>query len=63
MKIEHMSKVFPLFTDSMKGHVILIDEPESSLHPSWQSRLVPILRRCAKSMTVRLFLLHILRKL
>lgn len=44
-----LSKVFPLFTDSMKGHVILIDEPESSLHPSWQTRLVSILRRCAKS--------------
>lgn len=44
-----LSKVFPLFTDSMKGHVILIDEPEDSLHPSWQTRLIPILRRCAKS--------------
>lgn len=44
-----LSKVFPLFTDSMKGHVILIDEPEGSLHPSWQTRLVPILRRCAEN--------------
>lgn len=43
-----LSKVFPLFTDSMKGHVILIDEPEDSLHPSWQTRLIPILRRCAQ---------------
>lgn len=44
-----LSKVFPLFADSMKGHVVLIDEPEDSLHPSWQTRLVPILRRCAQS--------------
>lgn len=44
-----LSKVFPLFTESMKEHVILIDEPEDSLHPSWQTRLVPILRRCAKN--------------
>lgn len=44
-----LSKVFPLFTDSMKEHVILIDEPEDSLHPSWQARLIPILRRCAKN--------------
>lgn len=44
-----LSKIFPLFTDSMKGHVVLIDEPEDSLHPSWQARLVPILRRCVES--------------
>ena len=44
-----LSKVFPLFTDSMKGHVILIDEPEDSLHPSWQVRLIPVLRRCSES--------------
>lgn len=44
-----LSKVFPLFMDNMKEHIILIDEPESSLHPSWQTRLVPILRRCAKN--------------
>lgn len=43
-----LSKIFPLFTDDMKGHVILFDEPEESLHPSWQNRLVPILRKCAK---------------
>lgn len=44
-----LSKVFPLFTDSMQGHVILMDEPEDSLHPSWQARYIPLLRRCAKS--------------
>lgn len=43
-----LGKVFPLFTEEMKGKVILMDEPEESLHPSWQSNLVPVLRRCAK---------------
>lgn len=43
-----LAKVFPLFTEEMKGKVILMDEPEESLHPSWQSMLVPVLRRCAK---------------
>lgn len=44
-----LSKVFILFTDGMKGHVILIDEPESSLHPSWQTRILPVLRRCSET--------------
>lgn len=44
-----LSKVFILFTDDMKGHVILIDEPESSLHPSWQTRILPVLRRCSET--------------
>lgn len=44
-----LTKVFSLFTEDVKGNVILIDEPESSLHPSWQARLIPILRRCAKN--------------
>ena len=41
-------KVFPLFMGDMKGRVVLMDEPDSSLHPSWQSYLLPILRRCAE---------------
>ena len=41
-------KVFPLFMGDMKGRVILMDEPDSSLHPSWQAYLLPILRRCAE---------------
>ena len=43
-----LTKVFPLFMGDMKGHVILMDEPDSSLHPSWQTYLLPILRRCAE---------------
>lgn len=48
-ELQILSKVFVLFTDDMKGTVILIDEPESSLHPSWQTRILPVLRRCAES--------------
>lgn len=47
-ELQILSKVFVLFTDDMKGHVILIDEPESSLHPSWQARILPVLRRCTE---------------
>lgn len=41
-------KVFPLFDMDMAQRVILMDEPESSLHPSWQSYLLPVLRRCVQ---------------
>lgn len=44
-----LSKVFVLFTEDMKGHVILIDEPESSLHPAWQTQILSVLRRCSES--------------
>jgi Predicted ATPase len=43
-----LGKVFPLFINEMRDKVILMDEPEESLHPSWQINLVPVLRRCAK---------------
>ncbi len=43
-----LAKVFPLFMGDIEGRVILMDEPDSSLHPSWQSYLLPILRRCAE---------------
>jgi predicted ATPase len=44
-----MGKVFPLFTgDNIRDKIILMDEPEESLHPSWQIQLLPIIRRCAE---------------
>lgn len=43
-----LSKAFVLFTEDMKGHVILIDEPEGSLHPSWQTRILSVFRRCSE---------------
>lgn len=43
-----LSKVLPLFASDVKNRVILMDEPDASLHPSWQSYLLPVLRRCAE---------------
>lgn len=43
-----LAKLFPLFMADMQGRVVLMDEPDSSMHPAWQSYLVPVLRRCAK---------------
>lgn len=41
-----LSRFFPLFADDITNCLILIDEPEDSFHPLWQSQIVPILRRC-----------------
>jgi predicted ATP-binding protein involved in virulence len=37
-----MSKVLYLYLEDIKDKVILIDEPELSLHPSWQNRVLKI---------------------
>lgn len=51
-----LAKVFTLFTGEVRDKVILIDEPEDSMHPSWQSCLVPVLRRCAKQNNCQIIL-------
>lgn len=51
-----LAKVFTLFTDEMKNSTVLMDEPEESLHPSWQSCLVPVLRRCSKENNIQFIL-------
>ncbi|MDR0962605.1 MAG: AAA family ATPase [Mediterranea sp.] len=43
-----MGKIFPLFTGDIRDKIVLMDEPEESLHPSWQIQLLPIIRRCAE---------------
>jgi predicted ATP-binding protein involved in virulence len=45
---ELLNKVFSLYTSDIKDSVILIDEPEISLHPSWQNRIVKIYTNFAK---------------
>lgn len=45
---EILSKVFFLFISDIKDSIILIDEPEISLHPSWQNRIVKIYKAFAK---------------
>ena len=55
VKIENLSngermlitRTFSLFLGEYKNSVILIDEPESSLHPTWQSRITSIYQRFA----------------
>ncbi len=44
---ELITKAFSLYLDDIKDHIILIDEPESSLHPSWQSRIASIYEKFA----------------
>jgi len=46
---EILSKVFFLFISDIKDSIILIDEPEISLHPSWQNRIVKIYKEFAKA--------------
>ena len=45
---ELLSKVFFLYISDIKDSIILIDEPEISLHPSWQNRVVTIYKNFAK---------------
>lgn len=39
---ELISRVFCLYLANIQDSVILIDEPESSLHPNWQNRIAAI---------------------
>jgi len=43
-----MSKVLYLYLENINNNVILIDEPELSLHPSWQNRVLKIYENFAK---------------
>ena len=44
---EIITKALPLFLDDVKESVILIDEPESSLHPEWQNQILDIYKEFA----------------
>jgi predicted ATPase len=43
-----LSKVLYLYLKEIKGSVILIDEPELSLHPAWQNRVLKLYETFAK---------------
>ena len=45
---ELLTKIFSLYISDIKDSLILIDEPENSLHPIWQNRIAPIYQRFAK---------------
>jgi predicted ATPase len=44
---EMLTKVFPLFISPVKDSIILIDEPESSLHPNWQNEIIDLYYKIA----------------
>ncbi len=43
-----LSKIFYLYLEQPKNKIILIDEPELSLHPSWQNKILGIYENFAK---------------
>ena len=42
-----VNKILALYLDNFQNEVILIDEPEESLHPSWQYRIAPLYQKFA----------------
>jgi predicted ATP-binding protein involved in virulence len=51
-----LSKVLYLFLKDYKDKVILIDEPELSLHPSWQNKVLKIYDNFAKQNTCQVII-------
>jgi predicted ATP-dependent endonuclease of OLD family len=45
---ELLSKIFYLHVANIKDSIILIDEPEISLHPSWQNKIIKIYKNFAE---------------
>lgn len=45
---ELITKAFSLYLADIQDSVILIDEPETSLHPSWQNRILSVYEMIAK---------------
>jgi len=43
-----LTKVLPLYLSDYKNGVILIDEPETSLHPNWQFQIINLYKKIAK---------------
>ena len=42
-----LSKILYLFFEDYKNKIILIDEPELSLHPSWQNKILQVYKKFA----------------
>ena len=45
---EILTKIFSLYLAEIQNTLILIDEPENSLHPIWQNRIAPIYQKFAE---------------
>ena len=53
---ELITKAFSLYIADKKDSVILIDEPETSLHPNWQNRILKIYEDFAKENNNQIFI-------
>jgi len=43
-----LTKILPLYLHDFKNGIILIDEPEISLHPNWQFQIIDLYKKIAK---------------
>jgi predicted ATP-binding protein involved in virulence len=53
---ELINKSFSLYLADMKDSIIFVDEPEGSMHPSWQSRIAGIYQKIADENNNQIFL-------
>ena len=53
---ELITKAFSLYLTDVKDSVILIDEPETSLHPNWQNKIVKVYEDFAKENNNQIFI-------
>lgn len=53
---ELITKAFTLYLADIKNSIILIDEPEGSMHPNWQSRIASIYQKIADDNNNQIFL-------
>jgi predicted ATP-binding protein involved in virulence len=51
-----LSKIFHLYIGDYSGKIILIDEPELSLHPSWQGRVLEIYEKFCETKNSQIFI-------
>ena len=51
-----LSKVLNLYFKDIKNQIIFIDEPELSLHPSWQNKILTIYEQFAKEYNCQIIL-------
>ena len=56
---EIINFIFGLFLDEIKDGIVIIDEPELHLHPSWQKKLIEILKSETKQNNIQIiFVTH-----
>ncbi len=53
---ELITKAFTLYLADIKNSIILVDEPEGSMHPNWQSRIASIYQKIADDNNNQVFL-------